>query len=58
MSRVQIKEMSSGGHEAGVCGAREPMCDQEEREKGAKGERQTASQHNDSGRPHAAHNAM
>lgn len=58
MSRVSVKEMSCGGHEARVCGAREPVCNETEREESAEGKRQVTRQYDDGRRSHATYNAV
>ena len=58
MSRMSVEEMSRGGHEARVCGAREPVCNETEREEGTKGKRQVTCQYDDSRRSHASHHAV
>lgn len=58
MSRMPIEEMSRGGHEARVCGAREPVHYEKERKESAKRKRQTASEYDDGGRSHACDNAV
>lgn len=58
MSRMSVEEMSRGGHEARMCRAREPVCDETEREESAEGKRQVARQYDDGRRSHASHHAM
>lgn len=58
MSGVSVEEMSSSGYEARVCGAREPVCNEAEREEGTEGEGQVTRQYDDGRRSHAAHHAV
>lgn len=58
MSGMSVEEMSRGGHEARVCGAREPVCYEAKREKGTEGKRQVTRQYDDGRRSHASHHAM
>lgn len=58
MPGMSTEEMSCGGHEAGVCRAREPVCDEAERKESAEGKGQVARQYDDSRRSYATHHAM